>query len=284
MSKLQQILLELESPYAGHPYYVSGNALLHSVSDKLSYEQQRELSFSHGFFTPSVYGVFPNNHSKNGGRVAFGANLKPVKKYEDLFVFRQPSNKWIHDGRAREAFNTHDLKVQSDKPIQSRTNHVQSSEDSVSEKGWYLHFYVTGDVPIDTSLFDGIHLGADRNYGYGEMWFKDSKTVDIDSLDYSSLKESDSHVIELLTPYVLSSEHPKTDEYDIPWWWDQDLDYRQRKEVVVEQREKYELETVDHGQVTAYGGDKIVETAKTGIERTGNHSKYGYGEFMVRPA
>ena len=49
------------------------------------------------------------------------------------------------------------------------------------------------------------------------------------------------------------------------------------------QREVYNLQTVDHGQVVAYEGDRSVETAKSGILRVGSHSKYGFGELRVKP-
>lgn len=52
---------------------------------------------------------------------------------------------------------------------------------------------------------------------------------------------------------------------------------------MLEQREVYKLQTVDHGQVIAYEGDRPVETAKSGILRVGSHSKYGFGELRVKP-
>jgi hypothetical protein len=44
----------------------------------------------------------------------------------------------------------------------------------------------------------------------------------------------------------------------------------------------YELETVDHGVVVGYDGDRPVETAMSGLTRVGNHSKYGFGELRVK--
>jgi hypothetical protein len=43
------------------------------------------------------------------------------------------------------------------------------------------------------------------------------------------------------------------------------------------------LETVDHGVVVGYDGDRPVETAKSGLTRVGSHSKYGFGELRVTP-
>jgi hypothetical protein len=41
--------------------------------------------------------------------------------------------------------------------------------------------------------------------------------------------------------------------------------------------------TVDHGQVVGYDGNEPIETAVNGISRIGTHSKYGFGEFRVKP-
>ncbi|MHC3379144.1 hypothetical protein [Haloarcula sp. H-GB5] len=43
------------------------------------------------------------------------------------------------------------------------------------------------------------------------------------------------------------------------------------------------MEAVDHGVVVGYDGDRPVETAMSGLTRVGNHSKYGFGEFLVKP-
>jgi hypothetical protein len=48
-------------------------------------------------------------------------------------------------------------------------------------------------------------------------------------------------------------------------------------------KDVYELETVDHGVVVGYDGDRPVETAISGLTRVGNHSKYGFGELRVKP-
>lgn len=47
--------------------------------------------------------------------------------------------------------------------------------------------------------------------------------------------------------------------------------------------EPYTLETVDHGQVVGYDGDDPIKTALNGLTRIGTHSKYGFGEFRVKP-
>jgi hypothetical protein len=43
------------------------------------------------------------------------------------------------------------------------------------------------------------------------------------------------------------------------------------------------LETVDHGQVVKYLGDRPLETAKNGLTRVGSHSRYGFGELRLKP-
>ncbi len=43
------------------------------------------------------------------------------------------------------------------------------------------------------------------------------------------------------------------------------------------------METVDHGQVVGYDGDAPIRTALNGIKWIETHSKYGFGEFRVKP-
>jgi len=101
---------------------------------------------------------------------------------------------------------------------------------------------------------------------------------------YSRLKDGEAFIVELVTPFVLESEYPNAHDQNVLWWWKEDRrDLREREEKVLEQREVYTLQTVDHGQVVAYDGDCPVETAKSGILRVGSHSKYGFGELRVQP-
>jgi hypothetical protein len=88
-----------------------------------------------------------------------------------------------------------------------------------------------------------------------------------------------------VTPFVFRSEYTAANSVDVPWWWsvDDEAQLRQRLEKIVEGGEVYELETIDHGVVVGYEGDRPVETAKIGIARVGNHSKYGFGEFRIKP-
>jgi len=59
-------------------------------------------------------------------------------------------------------------------------------------------------------------------------------------------------------------------------------DLRLRVEKLVEQREEFRLETVDHGQVVKYLGDRPVETAKNCLQRVGSHSRDGFGELQLK--
>ena len=52
---------------------------------------------------------------------------------------------------------------------------------------------------------------------------------------------------------------------------------------MLEQREIYRLQIIDHGQVVKYEDDHPVETAKNAIRRVGSHSRYGFGELRVIP-
>jgi hypothetical protein len=283
MTRIQQVVFELEMDYIGHPYYVSGNAILHALADGLDYETQRALRVSHGFFAPGQFGKYPDEHSKNGTRPGMGSSLPAVESYSDLFLCRDPSMSWLLDSRARDALNTHDLKRhgRDDRPLLARSTHLGDRTT------WYIHAYLhaeeDGVLPLDESTLDGLQFGGARNYGYGTTSLKDTQTVDLSTLDYSAVREADDHLLALVTPYVLDSDQPHADSNPVPWWWDTEYDLRRREESVVEQREQYTVGTVDHGQVVAYGGDTPVKTAKKGIERLGSHAKYGFGELRVIP-
>jgi hypothetical protein len=88
----------------------------------------------------------------------------------------------------------------------------------------------------------------------------------------------------LVTPYVVKSEYPEANNTTLPWWWAESReDLRFREEKILEQREVFHLQAVDHGQVVKYLGDRPVETAKNGLLRVGSHSRYGFGELRVKP-
>jgi hypothetical protein len=82
-----------------------------------------------------------------------------------------------------------------------------------------------------------------------------------------------------------SSECPKVNGVDVPWWWsvDDEAQMRHRLEKLIEGGDVYELETVDHDVVVGYDGDRPVETAMSGLTRVGNHSMHGIGEIRATP-
>jgi hypothetical protein len=138
--------------------------------------------------------------------------------------------------------------------------------------------------PLDERALDDLQFGGKRNYGYGITRLKDTQVIDLEALDYSRLEAGEAFLLKLMTPFVLESAYPNANDQSVPWWWKEDRrNLREREEKVLEQREVYTLQTVDHGQVVAYQGDRPVETAKSGILRVGSHSKYGFGELRAIP-
>lgn len=291
MTRIQQVQWELEMDYIGHPYYVSGNAIMHALGQQLPHDLHRHLNASHGVFVPGQFGTFPGEHSQSGTRPYLGSGLPDVKSYNDLFLMRQASHSWLLDSRPRDALNTHDIRVQSGHPALSYETIMGKPDDARKQQQttkWYINAYLHADrgdvIPLDESALDGLQFGGKRNYGYGITRLKDTQVVDLEALDYSRLEDGEAFILELVTPFVLESEYPNAHDLDVPWWWKEDRrDLREREEKVLEQQEVYRLQTVDHGQVVAYEGDRPVETAKSGILRVGSHSKYGFGELRVKP-
>jgi hypothetical protein len=291
MTRIQQVQWELEMDYIGHPYYVSGNAILHALAQQLPHDVHCHLNASHGVFVPGQFGTFPEEHSQSGIRPYLGSGLPDVEAYDDLFLMRQASHSWLLDSRPRDALNTHDIRVQSGHPALSHETIMGKPDDARKQQQttkWYINAYLHADrddvLPLDESVLDGLQFGGKRNYGYGITGLKHTQVVDLEALDYSRLEDGEAFILELVTPFVLESEYPNAHDQDVPWWWKEDRrDFREREEKVLEQREVYELQTVDHRQVVKYEGDRPVETAKSGILRVGSHSKYGFGELRVKP-
>jgi hypothetical protein len=292
VTQIQQILWELEMDYIGHPYYVSGNAIFHALAADLDYEVSRHLRASHGMFAPGEYGTYPEEHSQSGMKPYMGTSLTEVEAYDDLFLFRHPDQPWLLDSRPRDAHNVHDIRVQHRNPalahemIMGRPDDAHKNRQTMT---WYLNAYVHADepsvLPLGEAALDGLQFGGRRNYGYGLTRLKDTQVVDLETLDYSRLEAADEYLIELVSPFVLTSEYPDADDDTVPWWWSVDHDdgLRRREEKIVEQREPYRLETIDHGQVVGYDGETPIKTAKKGILRVGTHRKHGFGEFRVKP-
>ncbi|MFC7135265.1 MULTISPECIES: hypothetical protein [Salinibaculum] len=292
MTRIQQVCWELQTDYLGHPYYVSGNAIYHALTKTLSGERQSAIHASHGVFTPGQFGVFPDTHSKSGTRPALGGTLPEVETYDDLFLHRHPEHRWLLESRPRDALNAHDIRTQSGQPALAHETvfgKAASARKNTHTTGLFVHAYLhaekSGILPVEDDELDGIQFGGQRNYGYGTTRLKATQTVDLDTLAYTRLEESDSFVLELVTPFVLRSTYPDTNDVDVPWWWsaeDEDA-LRTREERIVEGGDVYRCETIDHGQTVVYTGDRPVETAKNAITRVGTHSKYGFGELRVHP-
>ncbi len=291
MTEIQQVLWELRMDYIGHPYYVSGNAILHALGHHLDPETHAAVSASHGVFVPGQFGAFPEEHTQSGIRPYLGSGLPEVEAYDDLFLQREALHPWLLDTRARDALNTHDLRVHGGHPTLAHETIMGRREDQRKQQQttkWYVHAYLHANdptvLPLGEDVLEGLQFGGKRNYGYGEVELKDTQMVSLDELDYSRLEDAETYLVELVTPFVLESEYPNAHDQDVPWWWKEDRrNLREREEKVLMQREVYNLQTVDHGQVVAYEDDRPVETAKSGILRVGSHSKYGFGELRVKP-
>ena len=309
MTRVQQVLFELETSYCGRPYYVPGNALFNAISRRVDEVTRRSVCVSHGVFIPGEYGEYSEGHSQDGYAGVLGSSLPAVESYEDLFLYRDPAQRWLLDSRARDAHNTHDLESHGGRTAFAprcffgRPAEVRNHKRSVQ---WYLHCYVhagrggEGILPVSADVLDGVRVGGARNYGFGEMSVADTQLVDLAALDYSRLSGvTGGCVLELVTPYVLSSTFPEAEAQSVPWWWGVSSDaplatrtggsdvsdgLRRREERLIAGETIHELGCVDHGQVVGYAGNDPVATAKNGVLRVGTHSRYGYGELRVRPA
>ncbi|NHN46485.1 hypothetical protein G9464_02565 [Halostella sp. JP-L12] len=291
MTKIQQVHWELTMDYIGHPYYVSGNAILHALGQRLPNDAHQHLHASHGIFVPGQFGSFPEEHSQHGVQPYLGSSLPSVKAYDDLFLLRHPAQPWLLDSRPCDALNTHDVRVQGGHPAFAHETIMGRPAEAWKQyqtTTWYITAYLHADqddvLPLNESSLDGLQFGGKRNYGYGTTRLKETQMVDLETLDYSRLDNAETFRLELVTPFVLASAYPDAADQDVPWWWGEDrADLREREEKLLEGREEYILQTVDHGQVVPYEGDRPVETAKSGIRRVGSHSKYGFGELRVLP-
>jgi hypothetical protein len=304
MTVIQQVLFEVDAQYAGHPNFVTGNALFNAIARRSDEETRRSLRVSHGVFVPGEFGEYPADHSQDGYAGKLGKSLPEVESYADVFVFRDAAHRWLLDSRPRDAHNVYDLQFHSGRVAFAptcwfeRPEEVQKRRRSMS---WYLHCYVHADrdgvVPVAEDVLDGIRVGGARNYGFGRLSVADSQVVNLDALDYSQVEaaaKSDADCrIELVTPYVLETEYPGGDAQSIPWWWRIETDdavggvtsdgLRRRETRLVDGADAYTVHTVDHGQVVTYAGDDPVETAKNSVLRVGTHSRFGFGELRVRP-
>ena len=271
MTKIQQVLWELRMDYIGHPYYVSGNAILHALGQHLAPETHAELSASHGMFVPGQYGTFPDEHSQSGSRPYLGSGLPDVVAYDDLFLHREASHPWLLDIRARDALNTQDLRIHGGHPTLCHETIMGRRDEQWKQfetTKWYVHAYLHADdptvLPLGEDVLEDLQFGGKRNYGYGEVELKETQLIELGELDYSRLKGAETYLIELVTPFVLESEYHLVNGCTVPWWWAENReDLRFREEKILEQREVYRLQTVDHGQVVTYLGDHPIDRKST---------------------
>lgn len=291
VTRIQQVHWELQMDYIGHPYYVSGNAILHALGYHIPYDIYQYLHASHGIFVSGQFGTFPDEHSQSGTHPYLGSGLPDVESYDDLFLMRDPAHYWLLDSRPRDALNTHDIRVQSGHLALSHETIMGRPETAYRQQQttkWYVNAYLHADapdvLPLGEDMLEGLQFGGKRNYGYGEVELRDTQMVNLDKLDYSRLEDSNAFLVEVTTPFVLESEYPSAADLDVPWWWKESRqEIREREEKILEQGDVYQLQTVDHGQVVMYEGNRPIETAKSGILRVGSHAKYGFGELRLKP-
>lgn len=308
MTRIQQVLFQLETDYLGHPYYVSGHAIYNAIARQVDAVTRRSLHASHGILVPKEYGRYPEPHSQDGYAGKLGGSLPPVESYEDLFLYRDPAHRWLMDSRPRGLHNTHDIQTHGGRVAFAPRAHVGRRPEVRDRKRtirWFLQCYLHADgndevLPVSDDVLDGLRLGGARNYGLGEVSFADTQLVELDELDYSRVRAAEAYVIELVSPYVTASAYPGADGQSVPWWWNiepesdpaatigthapGDALLRRRREQLVVDNDTYDVQTIDHGQLVGYAGDRPIETARNGVLRVGTHSRYGFGELRVRPA
>lgn len=297
MTTIQQVLFDLETPYAGHPYYVTGHALLTALRRQVRPAIGTALQASHGTFFPAEFARFPPDHSNATSVVKLGVSLPPVKDYADLFLFRDPAQRWLLDSRPRDAHNTHAIQYDADLPIfapERGFDREPGLRDYRRSVEWRLYAYLhtgrddEGVLPITEDALDRLVLGSAHNYGFGEVSLVDTQMVKLEDLSYERIVEAAAGgglALELVSPYVVATTYPGVDNQAVPGWWEPpEQGLRRREEQLIFDCEQYRLTTIDHGQVVGYAGEDPVQTAKNGVLRVGMHSQYGYGEFRLRPA
>jgi hypothetical protein len=294
MTVLQQVLFELETPYFGHPYFVTGHALATAIARHVDDDAiRKQLQVSHGVFVPGEYGTYPAAHSQDGYAGKLGQSLPPVEAYEDLFIFRDAAQRWLLASRPRDAQNALAIQQYGDRQVFADSCWFGKPEGQRNRRRsvqWYMHAYLHDGgaddvVPVSEDVLDGLRVGGGRNYGFGTVSVADTQAVTLEDLDYSRLANAAAHELELVSPYVLSTEYPSADDQSVPWWWGVSrADLRERETRLINGDEEYVLRVVDHGQCVEYTGGAPVATARNGVLRVGSHVRYGFGEMRIRPA
>ncbi|MEA5388376.1 hypothetical protein VB779_15920 [Haloarculaceae archaeon H-GB11] len=186
MTRIQQVHWEHDMDYLGHPYYVSGNAIYHTLGRQLEHDVRQHINASHGMFVPGQFGTFPEEHSQIGIRPYMGSSLPNVESYDDLFLFRHPDHPWLLDSRPRDALNAHDIRIQSGMPALAHQTTMGRPEDHRKQQQttrWYVTAYLHADDPETLPL--------------GEVSLKDMQVIDLEDLDYSRLERGKAYILEL---------------------------------------------------------------------------------------
>jgi len=116
---------------------------------------------------PGQFGRFHEEHSQSGIRPYLGSGLPAIESYDDLFLLRQTAHSWLLDSRARDALNTHDIRVQSGHPALAHETIMGRREDQQKQQQttkWYITAYLHADqddvLPLDESALDGLQFGG----------------------------------------------------------------------------------------------------------------------------
>jgi hypothetical protein len=153
---------------------------------------------------------------------------------------------------------------------------------------WYVHTYIHADdtavIPLGEAVVDGPHFSGKRHHGYGEVEWKYMQMIDRTILNYSRLEGAGMCLIELVTPFVVASEYPEATDRSVLWlrWIKDRDDLRLCEKKILEQREVFRLETVEHRQIVTYLGDCPLRTVKNGFTRTGSHSRDNFGKLRLK--
>jgi hypothetical protein len=86
---------------------------------------------------------------------------------------------WLLDTRARDALNTHNLRVQGGHPALAHETIMGLWEDQRKQQQttkWYVHVCLHADdpavLPLGEDVLESPQFGGKRSYGYGEVELK----------------------------------------------------------------------------------------------------------------
>lgn len=269
---LDLFLLELTGYYSGNPYYVTGNALAHAarLGKTMTDEQKKTLSVSHGIFRTVItsgmanYGTAPATYKD-----FFDAWRTVQNTLVELVV---PELRYCAPSQEGNAFVL---------MAPTRVLGKKKVDRDQGEVPTYLSFYATGLNGLDPNIFDGIQVGGKRNNGMGLTKLHRHIQVDTSTWKLDTIGELG---IELITPLCTESTFPGCNSVELPEFLETH-NFRTREERLNIHGKSFQMQLIDHGQafklksgLTANNIEKII---MNGIERIGNHNKYGYGEYKV---